>query len=519
MKSGYVIGVDIGTTSTKAVVFNQAGEALESSYVMYPLIKDTPEMAEQDLADLFDATIDSIQKVVAKSHLTADEILCVSFSSAMHSLILMDEQNQPLTRCITWADNRASFWADKLKNSKEGFAIYQRTGTPIHPMSPLAKILWLKQEKPDLYQKTAKFIGIKEYIFYQLFGSYQVDYSSASGSGMFDVFDFKWYQPALDLAGITESQLSTPVSPTAQMKGMPPIYAKKMGLSTATPFVCGGNDGCLSNLGVGAVEPGVATLTIGTSGAIRFVVDHPVMDAKGRTFCYILDEKHWVIGGAVNNGGVIFNWARQQFFVEEQKEAIKRGEDAYEVLMNRIALAPAGANGLLFHPYLNGERAPLWTADARGSFSGLTMNHQREHMLRAVLEGVCLNLYDVFNDLVALAGKPTKIMATGGFSRSSLWRQMIADVFRQDIFLPESFESSCLGAAVLGMKSFGKITELEAVKSMIGNEYQHQPNDEAKEIYKLMYPVYRELRQSQEKEFSLLADLQRKLTKKAEQSI
>ncbi|MGX7418243.1 gluconokinase [Carnobacterium gallinarum] len=511
MKSGYVIGVDIGTTSTKAVVFNQKGEALNASYVLYPLIKDTPEMAEQDLTDLFEATIESIRKVITKSNLMANEILGVSFSSAMHSLILMDEGNRPLTRCITWADNRASQWAEELRQSEEGLAIYRRTGTPIHPMSPLAKILWLKNAEKALYQKATKFIGIKEYIFFQLFGSYQVDYSSASGSGMFDIFDFRWDQQALSLAGITEDQLSIPVSPTAKISGMPSELAERMGLLPDTPFVFGGNDGCLSNLGVGAVEPGVAALTIGTSGAIRLVVDHPVTDPTGKTFCYILDEEHWVIGGAVNNGGVVLNWARKQFFVEEQKEAIKRGEDAYEILMERIGTVPAGANGLIFHPYLNGERAPLWTADARGSFSGLTMNHQAEDMLRAVLEGICLNLYDVFNDLIALAGKPTKIMATGGFSRSELWRQMIADVFNQEISLPESFESSCLGAAVLGMKGLGLVDSLHVVKSMIGAEHQHVPNQEAQATYQLVYPVFHQLSRKMQESYSIVAELQRKL--------
>lgn len=508
MRQQYVIGVDMGTTSTKAVLFEPNGKALDVAYTAYPLIKETPDMAEQDLEVLFEAVLLSIGNLMDKTACHAEDILCVSFSSAMHSLIAMDQRNQPLTRSITWADNRSAKWADQLKETN-GLEIYHRTGTPIHPMSPLAKIIWLREEHPAIFNKTAKFIGIKEYIFYQLFGEYIVDYSIASSTGLFNIHEFKWDKLALETVGIDESQLSSLAAPTSRLTGMPAKYAEQMKLLRDTPFVLGGNDGCLSNLGVGAVEPGVAAVTIGTSGAVRMVTDRPVTDPQGRTFCYVLDEEHWVIGGAVNNGGVILEWASHQYFQMEQQMASKKEQTAYDCLMDQIAAVPAGSKGLFFHPYLNGERAPLWDAEARGSFFGINTMHRPEHFLRAVLEGICFNLYDVLHDLIELAGKPKKIMATGGFSRSEVWRQMLTDVFNQELTLPESFESSCLGAAVFGLKSMGVIQELSEGTAMTGSEHCHTPQAAEGEIYETMFPVYRQLSQTFSSSYHQVAAIQR----------
>lgn len=510
LKQQYSVGIDMGTTSTKAVLFRQNGEVVDAAYVAYPLLKETPSMAEQDLEDLFEAVVVSIRMLMDKTAVEPKEILCVSFASAMHSLIAMDYADQPLTRSITWADNRSAKWANQLK-AANGMEIYHRTGTPIHPMSPLAKIIWLREEQPTTFSQTKKFIGIKEYIFYQLFGHYIVDYSIASSTGLFNIHHFKWDEAALAVAGILEDQLSVLASPTDKLVGLPQKYADQMGLLPETPFVLGGNDGCLSNLGVGAVEPGVAAITIGTSGAVRMVTDQPYTDPKGRTFCYVLDEQHWVIGGAVNNGGVVLNWASQNYFPMEQQLISQTGDNAYDYIMEQIAAVPAGANGLFFHPYLNGERAPLWDAEARGSFFGINMLHQPQHFLRAVLEGICFNLYDVFCTLTELAGEPKKIIATGGFSQSLVWRQMLTDIFGRPFTLPESFESSCLGAAVMGLKSMGILQEVSEVANLIGTEHQHIPQAAEARMYAKLFPIYRQLSQTFSGVYHQVAELQENL--------
>ncbi|RIW39072.1 gluconokinase [Bacillus salacetis] len=508
--ANYYIGVDIGTTSTKAVVFDKKGRAVSRFGVEYPLYTPVPGTAEQNPEEIFQAVLTVIKESMITGGVSGEDIQFVSFSSAMHSLIVVDEEGQPLTNSITWADNRSAAWADKIKNEQNGHEIYLRTGTPIHPMSPLMKLAWLKEERPELLAVKNKMIGIKEFVFHRLFGEYVVDYSIASAMGMFHLENLDWDAEALEVAGVTAEQLSRPVSTTKSLTGLKSEYAKMMGLPAEVPFIVGASDGVLSNLGVNAIEPGVVAVTIGTSGAIRAVTDRPVTDPKGRIFCYALTENHWVIGGPVNNGGMIFRWVRDELAWSEMEVAKRLGKDPYEVLTDIAEIIPAGSNGLLFHPYMAGERAPLWNANARGSFFGLGMHHKKEHMVRAVLEGIVMNLYSVLLALEELIGTPTKIQATGGFARSTLWRQMLADIFDGEVSVPESFESSCLGAVVLGMYGQGEIDSLDVVGDMVGSVHSHKPNRENSEVYRELMPIFIRIPRLLENEYEAISEFQRK---------
>ncbi|WNS47037.1 gluconokinase [Paenibacillus sp. MMS20-IR301] len=504
-----MIGVDIGTTSTKAVLFEENGRIVTQSSQGYPLHQPSSSVAEQDPEQILQAVMDTLATVMQASQLPPEQILLVSFSSAMHSVIAADASGKPLTACITWADNRSSSYARKLKDELNGHELYRRTGTPVHPMSPITKLMWLCSEQPELFRQTRKFISIKEYIFFKLFGEYVIDYSIASSTGMFNLEQLDWDAEALEIAGITAEHLSTPVPTTHIMKELLPEMAEALGLLPSTPFIVGASDGVLSNLGVGAIKPGVIAATIGTSGAIRTVVDRPLTDPKGRTFCYALTARHWVIGGPVNNGGMLFRWVRDEFAASEVETAKRLGIDPYEVLTRIAGQVPPGSNGLLFHPYLTGERAPLWNPDARGSFFGLSMNHHKEHMIRAVLEGVIFNMYTVLLAMEEIIGRPGTILATGGFARSALWRQMMADIFDQEVIIPESFESSCLGAAVLGLYAIGRVDSLDAVYPMIGSTHRHEPVPEHAKVYKQLLPIYISVYRSLESQYEAIAEFQR----------
>lgn len=505
----YMIGVDIGTTSTKAVLFTEDGNMVDKANIGYPLITKVPTAAEQDPEEIFRAVLDVIKELMTKNKLMQEQILFVSFSSAMHSLIAIDEKGKPLSPCITWADNRSTKWAKEIKNNLNGHEIYMRTGTPIHPMSPLSKILWIYKEDQDLFASTHKFIGIKEYVFSKLFNRYVVDHSLASATGLMNLEELDWDKEALEVAHITPDHLSEIVPTTFSLQGIVPEFAQEMGLSESTSFIIGASDGVLSNLGVGAIGEGVVGLTIGTSGAIRTVVDKPVADPKGRIFCYALTEKHWVIGGPVNNGGIIFRWIRDEFSASEVETAKRLGLDSYEVLSRIAETIKPGSDGLIFHPYLAGERAPLWNADARGSFFGLAIHHKKEHLIRAALEGVLYNLYTVLLALKEITGTPKEINATGGFARSALWRQMLADIFDQNVIVPESFESSCLGAVVLGMYATGKTESLDIVKTMVGTTHTHEPIKEHVEVYQKLLPIYIRLSRKLEEDYQSIADFQK----------
>ncbi|MCP3796317.1 gluconokinase [Paenibacillus sp. CH40] len=506
----YMIGVDIGTTSTKAVLFEENGNIAAQHHVGYPLHTPEPDAAEQDPEDIFKAVMTTVQEVMKKSGVSAEHVLFVSFSSAMHSVLAVDKNGKPLTASITWADNRSAKWAEALKHEYNGHDIYLRTGTPIHPMSPLTKLMWITRDLPDVATQTYKFISIKEYIFARLFHQYVVDHSIASATGLMNLQQLDWDEEALHLAGVTKEQLSELVPTTHVLKGLDETYAHDMGLLKTTPFVIGASDGVLSNLGVNAIKPGVVAVTIGTSGAIRTVVDKPLTDAKGRFFCYALTEKLWVIGGPVNNGGIVFRWIRDEFAASEVETAKRLGLDPYHVLTQIAEQVRPGSDGLLFLPYLSGERAPLWDPNARGSFFGLSLRHKKEHMIRAALEGVLFNLYTVMLAMEEVIDRPSVIHATGGFARSELWRQLMADIFDQEVIIPESLESSCLGAAILGLYALGRIDSLDAVSGMIGTTHQHKPVAEHVDIYRDLLPIYIRISRKFEEEFKDIAEFQAK---------
>ncbi|MCZ8537898.1 gluconokinase [Paenisporosarcina quisquiliarum] len=510
----YMLGVDIGTTSTKAVLFTQSGEIIHQENNGYPLHTPDISTAEQNPEELFQAVVKSISNVMKLSGISPEELLFISFSSAMHSVIAMDENDQPLTQCITWADNRSEAWARKIKKELNGHEVYKRTGTPIHPMSPLSKIAWIVNDRPELAVNVKKYIGIKEYVFKKLFDRYVVDHSLASAMGMMNLKKMAWDEEALQIAGVTSDQLSELVPTTEIFTDCNPKFAKELGISPQTAFVIGASDGVLSNIGVNAIGKGEVAVTIGTSGAIRTVIDRPQTDEKGRIFCYALTEKHWVIGGPVNNGGMVLRWIRDEFASSEVETAKRLGIDPYEVLTKIAERVRPGADGLLFHPYLAGERAPLWNPDVRGSFFGLTMSHKKEHMIRAALEGVIYNLYTVFLALLEVMDEPVvRIQATGGFARSDVWRQMMADIFDLEVVVPESYESSCLGACILGLYATGKIDSFDVVSDMIGSTFKHTPIESDVQEYRELLPIFINISRVLEKEYASIAKYQRSLIK------
>lgn len=510
--TSYMIGIDIGTTSTKAVLYSEKGKVIEQENIGYPLHTPNISTAEQDPEEIFQAVLQTIANI--RKHHKDKKPSFISFSSAMHSVIAMDENDQPLTPCITWADNRSEAWTQKIKKEWNGKDIYKRTGTPIHPMSPLSKITWITNEQSEIALKTKKYIGIKEYIFKKFFNQYVIDHSLASATGMMNLQTLDWDEEALTIAGITRNQLSKLVPTTKVFTNCDLKLASLICLDPETPFVIGASDGVLSNLGVNAIRKGEIAITIGTSGAIRTIIDKPQTDEKGRIFCYALTEKHWVIGGPVNNGGMILRWIRDEFASSEIETAKRLGIDPYEVLTKIAERVRPGADGLLFHPYLAGERAPLWNPDVRGSFFGLTLSHKKEHMIRSALEGVIYNLYTVFLALIeCMEGPVTRIQATGGFARSAVWRQMMSDIFESEVVVPESYESSCLGACILGLYATGKIESFEIVSEMIGSTYKHTPEEESVKEYRQLLPIFINLSRVLEKDYKQIASYQRSLTK------
>jgi gluconokinase len=422
----------------------------------------------------------------------------------MHSLIALDAGGRPLTGSITWADNRASEQAEQLRAQDLGLALHRRTGTPIHPMSPLTKLLWFRQRAPELAASARRWVGIKEYVVAHLTGEYVMDHSVASATGLMDFSTLDWDAQALELAGVDPGQLPRLV-PTRQRLGLVTSVADQLGLDRGTPLIVGATDGPLANLGLGAVRPGVAACSIGTSGALRVMVEQPGVDPKGRVFCYALTEDRWVVGGAINNGGVVLEWLRDALAPELDAER------APEQRLAWAAHAPPGSAGLLMLPYLLSERAPHWNSLPRGTYVGLARAHRRDHLLRAAIEGVCQQIALVLQSMRAAGNEIHEIRATGGFAQSKLWRQILTDALGMRIGFAAGHEGSSFGAALLGMDALG-LASIDLAADLVQIQEQTVPGPEASVIYAELLPLFAGLYEALLPTFAMLSRLRPGLT-------
>ncbi len=485
-----MIGIDIGTTSTKVIVCSPDLQIRGQANVGYPLTVPQPGWAEQDPSQILTAMVQAVREAIAQAQISPSQITGLSFSSAMHTLIAMDAEDQPLTPCLIWADNRSQPQAQRLQ-AQAGLDLYHRTGTPIHPMSPLTKLIWLREQRPQLFQRMAKAISIKEFILHRLFDRYVVDHATASATGLFNLHQLTWDDQALAWAGISIDHLSELVPATRILTGMTSKGAEWLGLDPQTPVVIGASDGVLANLGVGAVGEQWA-ITIGTSGAVRQLGSQPVTDPQGRTFCYALTPELWGIGGA-SNGGRVLQWFRDQLAHGDVEQARCEGRDPFEVMIQQAATVPAGSEGLICLPFWAGERAPYWNPQARGVFYGLGLHHQRAHLIRAVLEGILYSLYTISLALQPLGGSPQQLRASGGFAQSPTWCQMLADLFGVPVEVPQITEASAWGACLLGQQALGIGSRNVTDDAIIQIKSQHYPELRNTATYRHHVEIYQQL--------------------------
>jgi len=500
-----MLGIDIGTTNIKAALYTYSGKECFVKSATYSLYTDEFGAATQSAHEIKEKTFQVIRASTAECAKRGWEISFISFSAAMHSLLAVDDKGEPISPVFTWGDRQAEPYLNSLKK-ETSTTLYHRTGTPLHPMSPFVKLYWLKKDPHKMTKKADKFMGVKAFLLYQLFNVYVTDYSIANATGLFNMHALSWDKEALKIVSVSENQLPKLVPTTEVLRGMNKEVALALGLDPETSVVIGASDGCLANLGVNAIKQGQVALSIGTSGAIRTVSERPRVDKKGRTFCYALTEDLWVIGGSVNNGGVVMDWAKNRFLDYSNPGAVVNPkEDSYALMMNQIDSVPLGADQLFFHPYLVGERSPIWRADSKGSFFGLNLHHQNEHMLRAVLEGINLNLYAVYTAISEVIDADAKeILVTGGFTQSEIWLQMIADIFGMDLMVTEVSENACLGAAVLGLYALGEIKSFSELSLMIPIERRIKPTKSHHQFYQHHFEKYQQLNEHYLKMFDVL---------------
>ncbi|ECQ6353528.1 TPA: gluconokinase [Listeria innocua] len=494
----YIMGVDIGTSSTKAVLFNERGEVICREATHYELVTDETGKAEESPTEIFEAVITSIQGVM--KNIDKTELRGISFSSAMHSLIMVGADGELLTECITWADGRSSEALENIKRDNYLFQLYEATGTPIHPMSPFAKICWLKEDEAQLFHRAEKFVDIKSYILNRLFDVWVMDESLASGTGLYNILEHDWEFEAMEIVKLTPDYLPKVVPETYQLHGVKKEYAELMGIPENLPFIVGGSDGALANIGIQATGRNDVTITVGTSGAVRKLTNEFQVDSRGRTFCYGAGDGYFIAGGAVNNGGKVVEWGLQQFGSES--EIMDRDFTSFIAHIDEVA---PGASGLLFQPYLLGERAPFWTNDIRGGFVGLTINHSKAHFVRAILEGIAFNLAEVYE---AVAAPDDIIYVTGGISGHEAWCRLLADILDREVRVPHTIEGSSLGAAIIGMRSLGILKTLNLEQTLPIKAVYH-PSENTKK-YAELRPIFKQVTTQLMASYSMLNSWQKK---------
>lgn len=508
-----LVGVDVGTTNLKVLAIDPDTMELVA-HAARPVETNVPEpgYAEQDPEEIWRSLLACLSELTTEVAAAGRTIRALCFSTAMHSLLAVDETGVPLTSALIWSDNRASEEAATLK--KEQGELYKTIGVPIHPMLPLCKLVWFGHHQPRLLKRAARWLSLKEYLWWKFTNRYEIDYAIATATGLFDSHKATWHPPALKLAGISADQLSLPVNTThiVPYTGKPEQLIP--GLPPGTLLVIGASDGCLANLGAGAMEPGITTITIGTSGAVRRTSVRPIRDAQSRLFSYPLykyenqpnttqsatiqadadgpeergpDLSDWyVVGGPTNNGANVLEWVSEKL----------TNQDVPTVLAT-AATIPPGSDGLLFLPYLQGERAPLWDATARGSYRNLDWQHTQAHLVRAALEGVMFNLRQIELLLARHTGPTRVIHANGGFAQSAFWVQMMADVFGVPVRLNASNESGAIGAVLLARLALsfntGEPVSLAELTRQLAFSNTFQPDPERHKVYAQSFKTFQAL--------------------------
>ena len=488
----YILAHDIGTTGDKATLYDEEGVLIGSAFASYPTSYPHAGWAEQNPEQWWAALCASTAQLLDASRIPAAAIACVVFSGQMMGMVAVDSAVRPVHDALIWADQRATAQVERVAERIDPREVYRITGHRLSPSYSAAKMLWLRDAEPAAYAEAAAFLQAKDFLVARLTGVFATDPSDASGANLYSLEGGDWADELVEAFDIPRDKLPAIHPSTAVVGEVRPAAAVATGLRAGTPVVIGGGDGACAATGAGVFRPGVAYNYIGSSSWIGVATEEPVLDPRMRTFTWA----HLVPGlftptGIMQAAGSSYQWARDQLAREEKDSAERLGLSAYELMNLQAQRSPLGARGLLFLPYLLGERSPHWNPRARGAFIGLTMRHTHDDLMRAVLEGITYNLRVI---LEALAGQGAGIEALrviGGGARGAVWNGIMADVFGlpvQRLSLLE--EATSLGAAVAGGIGVGLWPDFAQVDRMIGVESTTHPDRERHARYAVLYESF-----------------------------
>ena len=481
----HCLGIDVGTGGSRAVLIDSAGQIVASETIEHvPFASPETGWAEQDPDDWWRASAAAIRAVLSKDNINRESIAAIGLSGQMHGAVLLDEKDQVIRPSIIWCDQRSDIQCRQLTEQIGASRLIELTCNPALTGFTLPKVLWVKDHEPEYWRRIRSLLLPKDYVRFRLTGEKATDVADASGTLLLDVSARRWSKTMLEAAELDDNVLPA-LFESEQITGtVSESASEQTGLRAGTPVVAGAGDQAAGAVGMGIVKPGSVSATIGTSGVVFAATNNPALDPRGRvhTFCHAIPNR-WHVMGVTQGAGLSLRWFRDQF-----------GGDSYEELTADAAKVPAGANNLLWAPYLMGERTPHLDPNARAALVGLTASHTRGHIVRAVLEGVAFSLRDSFEIFREMNVPVESIRLGGGGARSKLWRQIQADIYRHAVDIVQAEEGAAYGAALLAGVGGGLWKSVEdACADVVRVVDRIEPNPAAVKVLDPLYRSYREL--------------------------
>lgn len=481
----YILAHDLGTSGNKATLFSEMGRLIRSEVQSYPTHYFNNTWVEQDADDWWEAVCKSSKRLIASAGIHPSEIGAISFSGQMMGCLCVDRQGIPLRPSIIWADQRAQKQAAQIEEHISQHDFYHIVGHRNTASYGVQKLMWVKEHEPEVYEQTYKVLNAKDYIVFKLTGRFFTEPSDANSMACFDLLKGEWSQELIQYAGIDGNKLPEIQKSTYMAGGVTEEAAKCTGLAVGTPVVMGGGDGSVANIGCGSIAPGKTYCCMGTSAWITTTSDTPIFDEKMRTVTWA----HVIPGlyapnGTMQYAGGAYNWLKETICLKECHDAVAAGTSPYDSMNNQIENSPVGANGVIFLPYMLGERAPRWNPNAKGAWIGLKPENTRADILRSVLEGVTMNL-GICLDILRTQVNIEEILVIGGGAKGDVWRQMMADIYNAKVSVPDLLEEAgSMGAAVIGGVGVGMFKDFTAIDKFISINKTQDPISTAVEDYK-----------------------------------
>lgn len=492
----YILAHDLGTSGNKATLFSEEGSLVASVTQHYPVYYSNGNWAEQDPNDWWNAVVESTQQLV--THVDPADIAAVSFSGQMMGCVCVDKAGTPLRNAIIWADMRATEQEAKIRQRIDENEFYHLTGHKISPSYGGQKLMWIKEHEPDIYARTYKMLNAKDYIILRLTGTFVTEYTDASSTCLMDLEKLEWSDRLLDAMQLNHKKMPQ-LCRSTDVAGKVTVEAAALtGLAVGTKVVCGGGDGVCAAVGTGCVQEGIAHSSMGTSSWISITSRKPVFDEKQRTFTWAHIVPGYVLPtGTMQTGGGAYAWYVDHFCYEEKQIAKNHGQSVYQILEELLAESQVGSNGLIFLPYLIGERSPRWNPNVRGCFVGIRMEHTQKDFLRAVQEGVAMNLNEVLKIFREAEQKIEEIIVVGGGIKSVAWQQILADVYQERIRIPKLLdEATSMGAAITGGVGVGLFADFSVVDKFVSIARDVHPNPDNAEKYDALQDAFEEAYQA-----------------------